>query len=199
MVAGSNPARGTYMNLLIFGPPGAGKGTQASLIAKKYHLTHLSSGDILRSEIKGGELGEKIKKHLAAGKLAPDKLIIEMMGKAISGVKTQGVILDGYPRTIKQAKALDKLLKAGKTALAAVVNLKLNEDEATKRILERGKTSGRSDDNSKTIKARLKIYRTQTAPLLEYYKEQGKIINIDGQPAIAAVFKNIQKKLLALK
>ena len=194
-VSSSSPDGGTYINLLIFGPPGAGKGTQASLIAKKYHLDHLSSGDILRSEIAGGELGKKIKKYLAAGKLVPDTLVIEMMEKAISKAKTQGVILDGYPRTIKQAKALDRLLKAKKATLAVVVNLRLNEDEATKRILERGKTSGRSDDNSKTIKARLKIYRTQTAPLLEYYKEQGKIINIDGRPAIEIVFKNIQERL----
>lgn len=199
-VAGSNPARGTditfYMNLLIFGPPGAGKGTQAALISKRYKLTHLSSGDILRAELKTGELGAKIKTYQDAGKLVPDALIIAIMEKAIiKNIKNGGVIFDGYPRTIKQAESLDKFFQAKKINLDAVINLNLSETEAVKRALSRGQTSGRSDDNIKTIKTRFSVYRTQTTPLLKYYKNQKKVINIDGQSAIATVFKTISQCL----
>jgi len=184
------------MNLLIFGPPGAGKGTQAILIAKKYKLTHLSSGDILRSELKNGELGDKIKRYQDAGKLVPDKLIIEVMDRAIiKHCHKAGFIFDGYPRTLKQAQSLDKFLKSKNIGLDAVLNLKLNEAEAVKRVLKRGKTSGRSDDNAKTIKARFSVYRAQTMPLLEYYKKQKKIMNIDGRPAIFNVFRDIKGSL----
>jgi len=184
------------MNLLIFGPPGAGKGTQASLIAKKYKLTHLSSGDILRAELKNGELGARIKKYQDAGKLVPDSLIIAMMEKAIiKGAKQGGFIFDGYPRTTKQAKALDKSLKAENINLNAVINLNLSETEAINRILKRGRTSGRSDDNIKTIKARFAVYHTLTAPLLKHYQKQEKVININGRPPITAVFKTITQYL----
>ncbi|MCX6794634.1 MAG: adenylate kinase [Candidatus Falkowbacteria bacterium] len=184
------------MNLLIFGPPGAGKGTQAALISKRYKLTHLSSGDILRAELKTGELGAKIKTYQDAGKLVPDALIITIMEKAIiKNIKKGGVIFDGYPRTIKQAKTLDKFFKAKKINLDAVINLNLSETEAVKRALSRGQTSGRSDDNIKTIKTRFTVYNTQTTPLLKYYKKQKKVINIDGQLAIATVFKTIRQRL----
>ncbi|MFA6194911.1 MAG: adenylate kinase [Patescibacteria group bacterium] len=183
-------------NLLIFGPPGAGKGTQADLIAKKYKLTHLSSGEILRAELKNGELGASIKKYQDAGKLVPDSLIIKIMDQAVlKNIKKSGFIFDGYPRTIKQAKAMDSFFKKNKIALKAVVNLKLGKAEAIKRALSRGKTSGRSDDNIKTLRARLVVYRTQTAPLLEYYKGQKKVINIDGRPKIEIVFKEISERL----
>ncbi len=183
-------------NLLIFGPPGAGKGTQADRIAKKYKLTHLSSGDILRVELKNGERGAKIKKYLDAGKLVPDSLIIEIMDQAVlKNTKKSGFIFDGYPRTIKQAKAMDSFFKKNKITLNAVINLKLGEAEAVKRALSRGQTSGRSDDNIKTLRARLVVYRTQTAPLLEYYKAQKKVINIDGRPKIETVFKEIEERL----
>jgi len=184
------------MNLLIFGPPGAGKGTQAVLISKRYHLTHLSSGDILRAELKNGELSANIKKYQDAGKLVPDNLIIAIMEKVmVKNVKKGGLIFDGYPRTIKQTKALDKFFKTNKINLDTVLNLKLSNAEVIKRILLRGKTSGRADDNIKTIKDRLAIYRSQTAPLLEYYKKRKKVINIDGRPAISDVFKSIVQHL----
>jgi len=182
------------LNLLIFGPPGAGKGTQAALIAKEYQLTHLSSGDILRQELKNGQLGAQIKKYQDAGKLVPDRLVIKMIETAvIKKIKGRGFIFDGYPRNLKQAHSLDKLFKSKALGIDLVLNLKLNEAEASKRIILRGQASGRSDDNKKTIKARFQVYRAQTYPLLDFYKKQKKVINIDGRPEIKKVFENIGK------
>lgn len=184
------------LNLVVFGPPGAGKGTQAALISKKYKLTHLSSGEILRNEIKTGKLGANVKKYQDAGKLVPDSLIIAIIEKTLlREAKKNGFIFDGYPRTLKQARALDKFLKNKKINLEAVLNLDLSETEAMKRIIKRAKTSGRSDDNPKTIADRLAVYRQQTIPLLNYYQKQKKIININGRPTIEAVFKTITKNL----
>ena len=195
-VVGSNPTGRTNMiNLLIFGPPGAGKGTQADLIAKKYHLAHLSSGDILRAELSNGELGAKIKAFQDAGELVPDSLIIAMMEKAILNTRNGGFILDGFPRTIEQAKALDGFLEVNNMTLQAILNLELNETEATERVLARGKTSGRSDDNAATAKARFTVYRNQTAPIVAHYQAQGKVIDIDGRLTIEAVSNKIFEKL----
>lgn len=180
------------LNLLIFGPPGAGKGTQASLLAKKYALNHLSSGELLRQERENGLLGVKIKKYQDAGRLVPDSLIIKMVEGAIKkNLDGKGFIFDGYPRNIYQAKTLDRLFKTLGKNIQIVFNLKLNSKAATERILLRGKTSGRSDDNKKTIAHRLQVYRQQTAPLLKYYQAQGKLKNIDGRPDIKSVFRQI--------
>lgn len=188
------------LNLIIFGPPGAGKGTQAILLAKKYKLTHLSSGDLLRQELKNGELGKKIKGYQDAGKLVPDSIIIKMMENAVAkNIKGKGFIFDGYPRNPRQAKHLDKFLKGNRLNINAVFNLKLSQEEAAKRIILRGKTSGRSDDNLKTINNRYKVYRKQTAPLLEYYKAQKKVINIDGRPEIKLISKEINTSITKLK
>lgn len=184
------------LSLVIFGPPGAGKGTQAELIAKKYHLTHLSSGDLLRRELKSGALGKKIKQYQDRGRLVPDTLIIKMMENAVTKKITgAGFIFDGYPRTVKQAEALAKFFKVKKMELAAVLNLQLGEKEALKRIILRSRVSGRSDDNLKTIANRFKVYRAQTAPLLKYYRARKKIINIDGRPEIEKIFTEIIKKV----
>jgi len=182
------------LNLLIFGPPGAGKGTQASLLAKKYTLNHLSSGELLRQERENGPLGVKIKKYQDAGQLVPDSLIIKMIEEAIKkDLNGNGFIFDGYPRNLHQAKALDRFLKTLGKNIQIVLNLKLNSKTATERILLRSKTSGRSDDNKKIIASRLQVYRQQTTPLLEYYKTQNKLKNIDGSPAIKSVFQQISE------
>jgi adenylate kinase len=180
------------LNLIIFGPPGSGKGTQAALIAKKYKLAHLSSGDILRQELKNGSLGASIKKYQETGRLVPDNIIIAMMeATAVRKLKTKGLVFDGYPRNLRQARQLDRFLKEQRTALTLVLNLKLSEQDAQKRIINRGKTSGRNDDNLKTIRTRFQIYRAQTEPILKYYQAQKKIIAVDGRPSIQKVTQNI--------
>jgi len=184
-------------HLIIFGSPGAGKGTQAKLIATKYNLIHLSSGEMLRQELKNSEFRYKIKRYLSAGKLVPDKIIIVMIETHLAKELSGGdFIFDGYPRTIKQAKSLDVFLKERNIQIDLIINLKLSARDALKRILLRGKSSGRSDDNKKTTKKRLEVYKKQTAPLLKYYKKQNKLIDIDGRQEIKKVFKDIN---LAIK
>jgi adenylate kinase len=182
------------LNLIIFGPPGAGKGTQAALLAKKYKLTHLSSGDLLRQELNHGQLGAQIHKYQLAGRLVPNKLIIAMIEKAAAAsLSGPGWIFDGYPRNLPQAQALDKFFSSRHIQLAGVLNLQLSEREAIKRIMLRSQTSGRADDNRATLVNRFRVYRDQTAPLLDYYRRQNKVINVDGRPDIKTVLKNIQK------
>jgi adenylate kinase len=188
-------------NLIFFGTPGAGKGTQAELISQKYNLTHLSSGQILRQEISGGELGEKIKTYVDKGILVPNELVIAMMEKAAkkSWQNGDGVIFDGYPRNLEQAESLQKFFADNSLELTAVLNLEISEEEAKKRILLRGETSGRSDDNPETVSERFKTYHEQTKPLIDYYTASGKIKTIDGAPDIETVAKNISQIVENLK
>lgn len=188
-------------NLIFFGTPGAGKGTQAELISQKYNLTHLSSGQILRQEIEGGELGEKIKAYVDKGILVPNELVIAMMEKAAkaSWIRGDGVIFDGYPRNLEQAESLQKFFAESNLELTAVINLEINEEEAKKRILLRGETSGRSDDNPETISERFRTYHEQTKPLIDYYTVIGKIKTIDGAPDIETVAQNISQIVGELK
>ncbi len=188
------------LNLIFFGTPGAGKGTQAELIAQKYGLTHISSGQLLRQEISTGELGPEIKHYLDSGTLVPDSLISKMIEKAIlKDIQSNGFIFDGYPRSLEQAKALDSFLTNNNLHLSAVFNIEINEDEAKKRILQRGQTSGRSDDNLETISTRFTTYHNQTKPLLDYYSNQKEIIIIDGAPNIETVAINISQKIEEIK
>ncbi len=181
-------------NVIIFGPPGAGKGTQAKLLAEKYGLVHLSSGEILRQEIKRGELGDKIKRYLAAGRLVPSQLINTIIEKQIKKhPHALGFVFDGFPRTVSQARELDKVLGAEDRKLKTVLNLEVGERESLKRIIKRAKTSGRSDDNVSTIKKRFKIYRREMQPIIDYYQKQKKLLTVSGHGHVETIFKRLSK------
>ncbi|MBS1617938.1 MAG: adenylate kinase, partial [Bacteroidetes bacterium] len=174
-------------NIVLFGPPGSGKGTQAATIVSKYNLVHLSTGDMLRAEIADKtELGLKAKTLMDRGELVPDAVVIGMIdNKLKADPKAAGFIFDGFPRTVAQAEALDQLLSAKGAPINKVLSLKVSEEELTKRILERGKTSGRTDDQDENIvKNRVVEYRNKTAPLAAYYEKQGKLVEIPGEGTI---------------
>jgi len=181
-------------NYIIFGTPGAGKGTQAKIIAQDKDLEHLSSGELSRRMLDDKILGPKIKKRIEAGKLVPNYIIIDLVEKYVANrLDGRGFIFDGYPRNLSQAKSLDKFIQKKHLEINLVINLKLNEEEALKRILLRGQSSGRSDDNIKTTKNRLKIYHERTEPILEYYREKGILKELDGSQSIEKVAKEIKK------
>ncbi len=181
------------LNVVIFGAPGSGKGTQSELIIKKYALHHISTGDILRKEIeKQTDLGRMADSFIAKGQLVPDEIILEMLAGILDSNKNvKGYIFDGFPRTLAQGEALDRMLREKGTVIAAVLNLAVDEDEVIQRLLKRGEMYGRSDDNLETIKSRLDVYRKQTEPLKEYYKKQGKLFTIKGLAQIEDVFEKI--------
>ena len=171
------------LNIVIFGAPGSGKGTQSELIIKEYGLDHISTGDVLRSEMKNEtELGKIAKDYIEKGQLVPDELIVDMLAKVLdSKVNSKGVIFDGFPRTIPQAKALKEMLNKRGTDVSVMLNLQVEEEELINRLLERGKVSGRSDDNLETIKSRLDVYHKQTAPLADYYIGLRYTLQINGK------------------
>ena len=181
------------LNIVIFGAPGSGKGTQSELIIKEYGLDHISTGDVLRSEMKNEtELGKIAKDYIEKGQLVPDELIVDMLAKVLdSKVNSKGVIFDGFPRTIPQAKALKEMLNKRGTDVSVMLNLQV-EEELINRLLERGKVSGRSDDNLETIKSRLDVYHKQTAPLADYYIGEGKHVAIKGMGTIEEIFGRIK-------
>lgn len=184
------------MNIIIFGSPGAGKGTQAKLIAEDQNLHHLSSGELSRQMLNDKKLGKKIKHWIDTGQLIPNHIIIDIVEKYINKNKTKaGFIFDGYPRNLGQAKELDLFAKKHQTKLDLVINLQLSEEEAIKRILKRGQASGRNDDNLKVIKNRLYIYKTRTEPILDYYRQQGILVEINGQQTIKKIAQRIKKIL----
>lgn len=182
------------LNLVLFGPPGAGKGTQSEKIKVKYNLVHLSTGDLLRSEIAAGTaLGLKAKELMDQGQLVPDEVVIGMIdSKLKENTEANGFIFDGFPRTVEQAKALDTLLSENGTAISGMVALDVDEEELTKRILERGKTSGRTDDqNEELIRNRVQQYETKTAPVADYYKGQDKYKAVNGIGSIEGIFDSL--------
>lgn len=170
------------LNIIIFGAPGSGKGTQSELMIAKYGLDYISTGEVLREAIKeGNELGKTAKEYIDKGQLVPDELIIKLIDKFLDEKKdSKGVIFDGFPRTIPQAKALKDLLTERGTDISILLDLQVEDEELINRLLKRGEVSGRSDDNLETIKSRLDVYHTQTAPLATYYISEGKHVPIKG-------------------
>ncbi len=171
------------LNIILFGPPGAGKGTQSQMLIEKYQLTHLSTGDLLRSEIeKGTELGKKAKEYMNKGVLVPDEVVIGMIEKKLKeNPEAKGFIFDGFPRTQEQAQALDEMLDKNGTGISGLVALEVDEEELTQRILTRGMVSGRPDDqNEMLIKKRCKEYNEKTTPVADHYRREGKYRAING-------------------
>ena len=177
-------------NLILFGPPGSGKGTQSEKLIAKYGLKHLSTGDILRSEIANQTpLGIEAKKIMDKGQLVPDEVVIGMISSALdANPAAKGFLFDGFPRTIAQADALDVFLASKSWEVTATIALEANDEVLIQRLLERGKTSGRIDDqDEEKIRNRYQEYNEKTAPLMGYYKEQGKFYAVDGIGSIAEI------------
>ena len=181
-------------NLVLFGPPGSGKGTQSEKIIEKYDLVHLSTGDLLRKEMKAGTpLGKEAKNLIEKGQLVPDEVVIGMISTALeANPDANGFLFDGFPRTIAQAAALDKLLTHKKTAIHAVLFLMVNEEELITRLVGRAKTSGRLDDADPDIqRKRQDIYKNETLPVAGYYQNQDKVTRIDGEGSIDDIFERL--------
>ncbi|MFT4017575.1 MAG: adenylate kinase [Agriterribacter sp.] len=185
-------------NLILFGPPGSGKGTQSEKLIAKYGLKHLSTGDLLRSEIAAQTpLGLEAKSFMDKGQLVPDEVVIGMISSALdSNPNAKGFLFDGFPRTEAQAEALDKLLKLKKTAIHLMLALDVAETELIRRLLGRGKTSGRSDDtNEGVIKARIAEYHKKTTPVADYYTKFDKVKHIKGEGTVDEIFEAISKEI----
>ena len=181
------------LNIVIFGAPGSGKGTQSERIVEKYSLNHISTGDVLRAEIAAGsELGKTAKEIIDNGQLIPDELMVSILAAKLDALENRkGVIFDGFPRTIAQAEALKKMLNARGEDVTAMIELDVPEDELMTRLLLRGQASGRADDNEETIKKRLVVYNEQTSPLKEWYKNDGKHCYINGLGELDRIFADI--------
>ena len=182
-------------NIVIFGAPGSGKGTQSDKLIEKYGLNHISTGDVLRAEIKKGtELGKTAQSYIDKGNLIPDELMVSILAAVYDsfGPDHKGVIFDGFPRTIPQAEALKKMLSDRGHQIAAMLELDVPEDELTKRLLLRGQQSGRADDNEETIKKRLVVYHSQTQPLIKWYANEGLHHHINGSGTLERIFSDIQ-------
>ena len=181
------------LNIVIFGAPGSGKGTQSERIVEKYGINHISTGDVLRAEIKNGtELGKTAKGYIDQGQLIPDELMIDILASVFDSFKdSKGVIFDGFPRTIAQAEALKKMLAERGLDVSVMVDLDVPEEELMVRLIKRGKDSGRADDNEETIKKRLHVYHSQTAPLIDWYKNEKKYQHINGLGTMEGIFAEI--------
>jgi adenylate kinase len=184
-------------NVVIFGAPGSGKGTQSAFIAKKYGFRHLSTGDLLRNEVESGsEIGKKIESFISRGNLVPDELMIDMLADVLDkDVKKTGFIFDGFPRTTDQAIALKSMLNDRDMKISVVIDLAVDEEELIKRLLYRGQTSGRTDDNYETIQHRIQVYNSKTAPVKTFYKNEGLEAEIDGTGEVDMIFERICKSI----
>ena len=188
-------------NIVIFGAPGSGKGTQSKMIVERYGFDYISTGDMLRQAIRqGNELGKTAKEYIDRGQLVPDDLIVRLIADFLDDKRgSKGVIFDGFPRTIKQAEALKTMLNERGTDIHILLDLQVEDDELVARLLERGKISGRSDDNPETIKARLDVYHTQTAPLATYYIGEGKHVANKGVGQIEDIFERTAEAIDGVK
>jgi adenylate kinase len=186
------------INLILFGPPGAGKGTQSAKIIEKYSLTHISTGDLFRKHLKEGTpLGKLAQDYMNKGNLVPDQVVIDMVDDKIrSSGKIEGIIFDGFPRTIPQAEALDKLLNSKNTPIKVLVELVVPEDELRGRLADRAAKENRPDDaKPEVIENRIKVYKTETAAVADYYKKHKKYASVIGVGEIEVIFKNICREI----
>ncbi len=185
-------------NLILFGPPGCGKGTQSDKLVAKYGLVHLSTGNLLRQEIKDKTpLGLEAKSFIDKGQLVPDEVVIGMVDSYFDQHKeAKGFLFDGFPRTVAQAKALDKLMELKKTEIGKVLMLNVDEEELIKRLVLRGKTSGRSDDADENVQRnRQAVYKKETLPVAEYYSKQKKVGTVDGMGDIQEIFERLSSQI----
>ncbi|MDE3212017.1 MAG: adenylate kinase [Bacteroidota bacterium] len=185
-------------NIILFGPPGSGKGTQSEKLIAKYNFKHLSTGDLLRSEIsRKTPLGLEAKKFMDKGQLVPDEVVIGMISSALdSNRDVVGFLFDGFPRTAQQADALDKLLELKKQTINAMIALDVTEEELVKRLKKRGETSGRSDDvNEQVIRTRIGEYHQKTAPVADHYKKANKAVFVKGEGSIDTIFDALSREI----
>ncbi len=185
------------LDVLLLGPQGAGKGTQGKLISREYGIPHIATGDILRTAIAAGtELGRKAEPLLNSGQLVPDDVMIELIRDRLAQEDTErGVVLDGFPRTSRQAEALDEKLNEIERPLDVVLEFQLPEEQSVERLLRRAREEGRADDTPEAIRTRLGLYHDQTAPLIEHYRARGILVPVDADRSVGEVFNEIQQAL----
>ena len=187
-------------NIIIFGAPGSGKGTQGQILTDRYQLTHISTGEVLREKIrKQTPLGKLADEYISKGQLVPDDVVIDILTKFFADNPTSnGYIFDGFPRTLRQGEAMDEMLAEKNESINVVLWLDVDDDELVERLVNRGKEMGRNDDNLETIKSRLKVYYQKTAPLKKFYSKQGKLVKINGMGTVEEIFSRIEKVIDSL-
>ena len=182
------------MIIVLLGPPGSGKGTQSTKLVDRFNIVHLSTGEILRQAVRDDTpLGQQVSSFMKNGQLVPDEMVVNLVGDRLAHSDcAQGCLLDGFPRSIGQAQSLDRCLDAQGTHVDLVLEIRVDDEELRRRMLERAQKEGRSDDNPETIAKRFDVYQTATQPLVEYYNQQGKLKTIDGMGSPDEVFQQIQ-------
>lgn len=183
------------LNLLLFGPPGVGKGTQAARLCEKYNLVHLSTGEMLRDEMKEGtDLGKEVKQIMDNGELVSDDIVFKVLvSKMMKSANSKGFVFDGFPRTLQQAEMLDKILAEKFKPITVIISLESDEDTLMERMLNRSLDSGRLDDTEDVIRNRFVVYKTQTFPILDYFKQHGKLQSLNGVGTIDEIFEKVEK------